>query len=101
MRWLPARAHDNGMFVMFSNGVGVDMDEVRTGNAMILSPYGEIITETHSVDNDMVVAELKAEELDMCTGRRWIRGRKPELYHSLTQTLGHELDPHQARFAEK
>ncbi|WP_394140506.1 nitrilase family protein [Vibrio chagasii] len=101
MRWLPARAHDNGMFVVFSNGVGVDMDEVRTGNAMLLSPYGEIITETDSVDNDMVIAKLKAEELEMCTGRRWIRGRKPELYHSLTQPLGHELDPHQARFAEK
>ncbi|CAH7285897.1 hypothetical protein VCHA49P379_30132 [Vibrio chagasii] len=101
MRWLPARAHDNGMYVVFSNGVGVDMDEVRTGNAMILSPYGEIITETDSVDDDMVVADLKAQELEMCTGRRWIRGRKPELYHSLTQPLGHELDPHQARFAEK
>ena len=94
MRWLPARAHDNGMFVVFSNGVGVDMDEVRTGNAMILSPYGEIISESDSIDNDMVIAELKAEELEMCTGRRWIRGRKPEPYHSLTQPLGHELDPH-------
>ncbi|GAL28989.1 nitrilase [Vibrio variabilis] len=38
MRWLPARAHDNGMFLIFSNGVGVDVDEVRTGNAMVLNP---------------------------------------------------------------
>jgi len=37
-RWLPARAHDNGLFLVFSNGVGVDDDEVRTGNAMILDP---------------------------------------------------------------
>jgi predicted amidohydrolase len=42
MRWLPARAHDNGLFLIFSNGVGLDDDEVRTGNAMILDPYGEI-----------------------------------------------------------
>ncbi|PSW17190.1 acyltransferase [Photobacterium sanctipauli] len=101
MRWLPARAHDNGLFLIFSNGVGVDMDEVRTGNAMILNPYGEIITETDSVDNDMVVATLQAKELDMCTGKRWIRGRRPDLYHPLTEALGHELDPHQARFSEK
>ncbi len=33
MRWLPSRAHDNGMYLIFSNGIGVDMDEVRTGNA--------------------------------------------------------------------
>jgi predicted amidohydrolase len=43
MRWLPSRAHDNGMFLIFSNGIGPDDDEIRTGNAMILDPYGEII----------------------------------------------------------
>lgn len=24
LRWLPSRAHDNGMFILFSNGVGLD-----------------------------------------------------------------------------
>ncbi|OLQ88236.1 acyltransferase [Vibrio panuliri] len=100
MRWLPARAHDNGMFVIFSNGVGVDMDEVRTGNAMVLDPYGQIISETDSIDNDMIVADLKAELLDMCTGRRWIRGRRPALYHPLT-VEGDELSPFHARFSEQ
>ncbi|NOI27559.1 nitrilase family protein [Vibrio coralliilyticus] len=101
MRWLPARAHDNGLFLIFSNGVGVDVDEVRTGNAMILNPYGEIITETDSVEDDMVIAELDPTELEMCTGRRWIRGRRPDLYTDLTQPLGHELDPYHARFDDK
>jgi hypothetical protein len=32
MRWLPSRAHDNGMFLLFSNGIGLDDDEIRTGN---------------------------------------------------------------------
>ncbi len=27
MRWLPARAHDNGLFILFSNGIGQDDDE--------------------------------------------------------------------------
>ncbi|NRF27902.1 acyltransferase [Vibrio coralliilyticus] len=101
MRWLPARAHDNGLFLIFSNGVGVDVDEVRTGNAMILNPYGEIITETDSVEDDMVIAELDPAELEMCTGRRWIRGRRPDLYTALAQPLGHELDPYHARFDDK
>ncbi|MCW8334134.1 nitrilase family protein [Vibrio sp. DBSS07] len=100
MRWLPARAHDNGMFLVFSNGVGVDMDEVRTGNAMILNPYGEIMVETDSVEDDMVIATLNGQELEMCTGRRWIRGRKPHLYQPLTTSQGNELGPHQARFSE-
>ena len=46
MRWLPSRAHDNGLFLLFSNGVGVDDDEIRTGNAMILDPYGRVLAET-------------------------------------------------------
>lgn len=100
MRWLPSRAHDNGMFLIFSNGVGVDMDEVRTGNAMVLNPYGEIIAETDSVDNDIVIADLKAEELEMCTGRRWIRGRRPSLYNPLT-IEGNELTPYNARFSKQ
>ena len=49
MRWLPSRAHDNGMFLLFSNGVGPDDDEIRTGNAMVLDPYGEVIAETRAV----------------------------------------------------
>lgn len=101
MRWLPARAHDNGIFLIFSNGVGVDMDQVRTGNAMILSPYGETISESDCIDDDMIMAELKGKELEMCTGRRWIRGRRPDLYQPLTKALGHELEPHQARFSNK
>ncbi|QDT14763.1 nitrilase family protein [Alienimonas californiensis] len=101
MRWLPSRAHDNGMFLIFSNGVGIDDDEVRTGNAMILDPYGQILAETGKAQDQMVVAELKADQLERCTGRRWIRGRRPELYASLTVRTGDELDPRSARFSQE
>lgn len=100
MRWLPSRAHDNGMFLIFSNGVGIDDDEVRTGNAMILDCYGRILTETNRADDDMVVASLDLELLPRCTGRRWIRGRRPELYDKLVSSTGMELDPRAARFSE-
>lgn len=63
MRWLPARAHDNGLFLIYSNGVGIDDDEVRTGNAMILDPYGDILVETWKAEDAMVVADLKAHLL--------------------------------------
>ena len=56
--WLPARAPDNGMFLVFSNGVGIDDDEVHTGNAMILDPYGDILVETGKTKDEMVVADL-------------------------------------------
>ena len=98
MRWLPARAHDNGMFLIFSNGVGVDDDEVRTGNAMILDPYGETLAESFSVDDDMVIAELDASVLPTSSGRRWLQARRPELYESLTIPIGNERDTRSVRF---
>lgn len=101
MRWLPSRAHDNGMFVIFSNGVGIDDDEVRTGNAMIIDPYGRIIAETCAADDALVSAELDLSLLPLCTGRRWMRGRRPELYGDLTKKTGKELDPRSARFSKE
>ncbi len=101
MRWLPARAHDNGMFLVFSNGVGVDDDEIRTGNAMVLDPYGRILAETGKADDDMVVADLDASLLEGSTGRRWIRTRRPELYGPLTTPTGLEEETRKVRFDKK
>jgi predicted amidohydrolase len=101
MRWLPARAHDNGLFLVFSNGVGPDDNEVRTGNAMILDPYGRIIAETSSIEDDLVIADLDPKLRERCTGVRWIRARRPELYHSLTERTGREQDTRAVRFDHK
>lgn len=100
MRWLPGRAHDNGLFLIFSNGVGVDDDEIRTGNAMILDPYGRILAETWRAADDMVVADLHASLLADSTGRSWIRARRPDLYKPLTIPTGLERDTRELKFAE-
>jgi predicted amidohydrolase len=98
MRWLPSRAHDNGLFLVFANGVGRDDDEVRTGNAMILDPYGRTLAESASIADDMVVADLDPALLDKCTGRRWITARRPELYTPLTVPTGRERPTRSVRF---
>lgn len=100
MRWLPSRAHDNGVFLIFSNGVGVDDDEIRTGNAMILDPYGRILAETCKAGDDMVVADLDASLLAEATGHLWIRARRPELYGPLTVPTGMECDTRTLKFSE-
>ena len=88
MRWLPSRAHDNGMFLLFSNGVGPDDDEIRTGDAMVLDPYGEIIAESRVAGDAMVVADLDASLLETSSGRRWLGARRPELYGQLVEPSG-------------
>jgi len=100
MRWLPSRAHDNGMFLLFANGIGPDDDEIRTGNAMILDPYGEIIVETRAAEDAMVVADLDASLLETSSGRRWLRARRPDLYESLAKRTGREQDTRRVRFGE-
>ena len=99
MRWLPSRAHDHGIFLVYSNGVGRDDDEVRTGNAMILDPYGEVLVETTAVGDDMVIAELDPSLLSRSTGRRWMRTRRPDLYELLTHRIGNEEDTRTVRFS--
>jgi len=98
MRWLPARAHDNGLFLLFANGVGIDDDEIRTGNAMILDPYGRVLAETWKAGDEMVVADLDAALRGKSTGERWIRTRRPELYAPLTRPTGQEQDTRTVRF---
>ncbi|RIK82226.1 MAG: acyltransferase [Planctomycetota bacterium] len=98
MRWLPSRAHDNGMFLVFANGVGQDDDEVRTGNAMILDPYGRTLAESTALADDMVVADLDASLRERATGVRWIKARRPELYGSLAARTGKEQDTRTVRF---
>ena len=101
MTWLPARAHDNGLFLIFSNGVGRDGDEIRTGNATILDPYGRILAETWRADDDMIVADLDASLREHCTGVRWIKTRRPELYQSLATPTGLERDTRSVRFGRE
>ena len=98
MRWLPSRAHDNGLFLIFSNGVGLDDGEVRTGNAMILDPYGRVLCETSVAGEAILVTDLVAELRNRCTGVRWLQARRPELYEDLAKPTGRERSTRQVRF---
>jgi predicted amidohydrolase len=84
MRWLPARAWENGVYVVFSNAIGVDGDTVKPGLAMVVDPYGGVQAESRALQDDVVVTELTADALARAPGRRYRRARRPELYDALT-----------------
>lgn len=100
LRWLPSRAHDNGLFLVFSNGIGVDDDEIRTGNSMILDPYGRILNETAKAGDAMVLADLDPSLIPDSTGQSWIQARRPALYTPLTRPTGRERDVRKLKFEE-
>ena len=99
MRWLPSRAHDNGLYILFSNGVGRDDNEVRTGSAMIIDPYGTILAESVAIEDDMVVAELDLTTIAASNGRRWMKARRPDLYGPIALPTGLEEETRTVRFA--
>jgi hypothetical protein len=68
---------------------------------MILDPYGRILAETWKAGDDMVVADLDASLLEVSTGKRWIKTRRPELYEPLTVPTGMEQDTRTVRFDKK
>ena len=80
MRWLPARAYDNGVYYVFTNPIGYDGEHLKNGNAMILDPYGEVLTEIKSFENEISLATLTRDKLTLAGGHRYKNARRPELY---------------------
>ena len=87
MHWLPTRAYENGVYYIFSNAVGVDHDTIKTGNAMIIDPFGEIMAESRALGDDVVIGHCIPEKIDLSGGRRYLRARRPELYAKLVEPL--------------
>ena len=83
MKWLPSRAHDNGIYVVFSNPIGMDDDQLKNGCSMILDPFGDIIAECRVLGDDLVTASLTPEKLTLAGGHRYTNARRPELYREI------------------
>lgn len=80
MKWLPARAYDNAVYVVFSNPIGKDYNEIKNGCSMILDPFGDILAECRKLGDDYVTATLIPEKLTQAGGHRYLNARRPELY---------------------
>jgi predicted amidohydrolase len=85
MRWLPARAYENGVYAVFSNPIGWDHDTVKPGLAMILDPFGEVLVQSQALEDDVVVATLTPDKLAVSSGQRYLKARRPELYGKLVE----------------
>jgi predicted amidohydrolase len=83
MRWLPARAYDNGVYYVFTNPIGYDGEHLKNGNSLILDPYGDVLSEVRSFDNDICIATLTPDKLKLAGGYRYRNARRPELYRDI------------------
>jgi predicted amidohydrolase len=90
MRWLPARAYDNGVYYVFTNPIGYDGEHLKNGNSLILDPYGEVLAEVKSFENDLCLSTVTADKLKLAGGYRYKKARRPDLYRDI---IGQEHQP--------
>ncbi len=83
MKWLPARAFDNGIYVVFSNAIGMDDDQLKNGCSMVIDPFGDIIAECLQLDDDVAVAVCTPGKLTQAGGYRYLQARRPDLYRDI------------------
>lgn len=83
MKWLPARAYDNGIYAVFSNPIGMDDDQLKNGLSMILDPFGDIIAECRTFEDSFVTATITPGKLIQAGGYRYRKARRPELYKDI------------------
>jgi predicted amidohydrolase len=90
MRWLPSRAYDNGVYYAFTNPIGYDGEHLKNGNSMIIDPYGEVLNEVKSFDDEITIATITKDKLQLAGGFRYRNARRPELYRDI---IGQENTP--------
>ena len=83
LKWLPARAYDNGIYAVFSNPVGMDDDQLKNGCSMIIDPFGDIIAECRGIGNEFASAVITPDKLTMAGGYRYTMARRPDLYRDI------------------
>lgn len=83
MRWLPARSYDNGVYYAFSNPIGYDGDHLKNGNSLIIDPYGEVLSEIKSFENDITISTISKDKIPLSGGYRYRNARRPELYKKI------------------
>jgi predicted amidohydrolase len=94
LRDLPARAFDNGIFIVACNQVGENgVGLLFPGVIMVLDPAGKILHQYTGSKEKMIIAELKGSDLARIRTDRmryFIRYRRPELYRAISQVHIHK-----------
>jgi predicted amidohydrolase len=83
MKWLPSRAYDNAAYVVFSNPIGMDDDQLKNGCSMIIDPFGDILSECQTFEDSFVISNITPEKLTLAGGFRYMKARRPELYKDI------------------
>ena len=84
MRHLPARAYDNGLFIIACNQCGENGKGLKfPGVGIVIGPSGEVIQSYTGDDENMIIADLKSGLLNDVRSHKmkyFLPNRRPEIY---------------------
>ena len=84
MRHLPARAYDNGLFVVACNQTGDNGQGVNfPGVAVVIDPSGRVLLKSTSDREELLLADLTSQAFETVRNhpmRFFLPNRRPELY---------------------
>ncbi|MCR6544871.1 nitrilase-related carbon-nitrogen hydrolase [Dehalobacterium formicoaceticum] len=92
LKYMPARAYDNGVYIAACNLVGSDGGEKEfCGGAMVLDPKGNVVAESFDEGENLLVVDLpgapinkmRRQERKVMSASFFLDFRRPELYHEL------------------
>ncbi len=92
LKWLPSRAYDNAVYVVFANPIGMDDDQLKNGCSMVIDPFGDIVAECRTLGDDIVTSVLIPDKLTQAGGYRYLQARRPDMYRHI---IGMEHTPEQ------
>jgi hypothetical protein len=61
----------------------MDDDQLKNGCSMIIDPFGDVIAECRTLDNEFVIADLTPGKITQSGGFRYTQARRPELYKDI------------------
>ncbi|SHE85420.1 nitrilase family protein [Desulforamulus putei] len=94
LKYLPARAYDNTVFIGACNLVGDDgRGHHFCGGALVIDPKGNILAEDFRGMESMLIADLDCNKINMIRQQKsgsmansfYLRARRPELYKELVE----------------
>lgn len=101
LKYMPARAYDNSVFLASCNLVGDDgAGRTFCGGAMVIDPKGNVIAESFAQEDHLLVADLDPQLINPIRNREsssmrysfYLAARRPELYTDLVLPNKHDDD---------
>lgn len=93
---LRAAAIENQLFIVAAGKAGTENGLEYIGGSEVIAPSGQVLARAETDGDELVVATVELDTIDSLKAKwDFLPDRRPELYHSLTQTPAQKGEDHE------